>query len=130
VLVVPDGYKGPLRLIIDKEQGIEIPLEDGEYIYRYAENGTLMIKDASPFRHWHSLTAIYANGKPIPIDHEGNVPPDAVSLHFLGSGVSAQGNKEEHYIEDFVGTREEFRKYADRPYGEASAMEESGGIQK
>lgn len=114
VLVVPDGYRGPVRLIIDRRQGVEVPLVDGKYTYRIPETGTLVIKDDSPFRQWHSMTAVYSSGKPIPIDHEDNLPADAVSLHSLGSGVRTQGGKQEEYIEDFVGTKAELRKYVDR----------------
>jgi hypothetical protein len=113
-LVISEGYRGPVRLIIDRQQGVDVPLVDGKYTYRIPETGTLLIKDDSPFRQWHSMTATYTSGKLIPIDYEGDLPPDTVSLHSLGSGVSTQGGKQEKYIEDFVGTRAELRKYVDR----------------
>src|SRR5437660_1703542 len=40
VLVVPEGYPGPVRLIIDKQRGVDVPLVDGEYKYRIPETGT------------------------------------------------------------------------------------------
>jgi hypothetical protein len=113
VLVVPERYRGPVRLIIDRHQGVEVPLVHGKYTYRIPETGTLVIKDDSPFRQWHSMKPMYSSGKPIPIDFEDNLRPDAVSFHSLGSGVSTQGGKEEEYIEDFVGTKAELRKYVD-----------------
>ena len=114
VLVVTEGYQGPVRLIIDRQQGVEVPLVNGKYTYRVPENGILVIKDDSPFRQWHSMTARYTNGKLIPRDNDGNLPPDAVSIHSLGSGVITQGGKREEFIEDFVGTKAAFRKYVDR----------------
>jgi hypothetical protein len=111
--VISEGYRGPVRLIIDRQQGVDVPLVDGKYTYNIPGTGTLLIKDDSPFRQWHSITATYTNGKPIPTDDEGELPPDTVSLHSLGSGVSTRGGKQEKYIEDFVGTRAELRKYVD-----------------
>jgi hypothetical protein len=114
VLVVPEGYRGPVRLIIDRQQGVDVRLIDEKYTYHIPETGMLLIKDDSPFRQWHSMTAMYTDGKLIPIDHPGNLPSDAVSLHSLGSGARIQGGKREEYIEDFVGTKAELRKYVDR----------------
>jgi hypothetical protein len=112
-LVLPDGYRGPVRLIVDRERGIDVPLEDGRYTYRIPDSGTLLIKDDGPFHRWHTMTASYANGNRIP-GYEGNPPNDAISLHSLGSGVMTRGGKDEHCIEDFVGTEAEFRRYVDR----------------
>jgi hypothetical protein len=114
VLVIPNGYRGPVKLIIDREQGKDVPLSDGRYTYQIPEGGTLVIKDDSPFRRWHSMSATYANGKTIPIDDEDSLPPDAVTLHSLGSGVTTQNGKKEEFIEDFVGTKAELRRYVDR----------------
>jgi hypothetical protein len=107
VVVVPEGYRGPVELIIDRQQGVDIPLVDGKYTYHIPQTGTLVIKDDSPFRQWHPETAMYTSGKRIPMAYEGNLPPDTVARHSLGS------NQERiHY---FVGTTTELRKYADRP---------------
>lgn len=116
VMVVPEGYRGPVRLVIDRRHGVDVPLEYGKYTYHIPQSGTLLIKDDSPFRQWHSMTASYTNGKPIPLDYEDGLPPDAVSLHSLGSGVRTRGGEHEAYIEDFVGTKAEFREYVDGRY--------------
>jgi hypothetical protein len=111
VLVVPTEYRGPIRLIIDRKNGLEVPLVNKKYTYRVPETGTLLIKDDSPFRQWHSMTVIYANGKLIPNNYEGKLPPDTVSHHSLGSGVKTQDGKRQEYMEDFIGTKAEFKKY-------------------
>jgi hypothetical protein len=38
VLVIPAGYRGPIRLVIDRAGGAEIPLQNGRYTY-YTESG-------------------------------------------------------------------------------------------
>ncbi len=114
VLVVPDGYRGPVTLIIDAQLGVDVPLVDGKYTYRVPETGRLVIKDDGPFRQWHSMTAMYSSGKSILIDHENSLPADAVSLHSNGYGFRTRGGKQEEFIEDFIGTKADFRKYVDR----------------
>jgi hypothetical protein len=112
VMVVPEGYKGPVKLVLDRKRGVDVPLEDGKYTYHVPRSGTLLIKDDSPFLRWHSTTAMYANGKSIPIDFEGTLPPDAVSYSIGGYAVTTRGGKEEHYMEGFVGTKNELREYS------------------
>ena len=110
VLVVPVGHRGPVTLIINWQHGVDIPLKDGKYIYHVPESGKLLIKDGSPFRLWHSMTAKYSDGKSIPIDYERDLPNDTVTLHSFGSGSTTLGDKRDDY---FVGTNSEFRKYVD-----------------
>jgi len=109
VMVITDGYTGPVRLIIDEYQGAEVPLENDKYTYHIPKSGTLLIKDGSPFRRWHSMTATYKNGVPIPIDNERTRPADAISLHYVGSGVKTHGGKE--CIEYIIGTKADLYKY-------------------
>lgn len=111
-IVVPVGYRGPVRLIIDGERGQAVPLTDGWYRYRILENGTRIIKDSSPFNRWHTERMIYANGEIIPSDHENNQPPEVVTCRSLGytSRSSTTGEKQE-YMEYFVGTRKDLEGY-------------------
>jgi len=107
VLIIPEGYRGEVRLLIDKQQGVDVPLTSGRHIYQVPESGVLQIKDASPFLHWHTLGARYTNGKAILIDYDAEV---VASLHSLGSGVRTHGGKVEEYFLYFVGTKAELRK--------------------
>jgi hypothetical protein len=111
VLVIPDGYRGPVRLTIDKKNGVEIPRHDGRYTYPIHQDGTLVIKDASSFYRWHSEMASYASGRSIPRYEEGHAAPDAVWLHDLGSGVRSWGGNREEYILYFLGTDAEVKRF-------------------
>ena len=106
--VVPNGYRGPLICLIDRRRGMDVPLADGQYTYRFPENGRLTIKDDAPFRGWHGMTVTYASGTLIPMDHEEGLPPDAVLFHGGGSGRKDGGQE---YLFDFVGTRAEMMEY-------------------
>ena len=117
VLVINDDYRGPVRLIIDQQNGVDISLKDETYTYVIPASGILVIKDDSPFGKWHSMTATYANGRSIPIDHENNLPSNSITLHSFGYGVRTQNGKEVRDIGYFVGTKAEFRKFVEVQLG-------------
>jgi hypothetical protein len=114
VLVVPDDYRGPLLLVIDREHGVDVPLRDGVYEYRMPDSGRMLIRGDEPFRQWHSFRAVYAGGKPIPMADEGDLPPDLIALHSLGSGMRTGDGTTEEFIEFFVGTQAGLKKHAER----------------
>ena len=64
VLVIPDDYRGPVLLIIDRERGVDVPLRDGVYEYRIPEGGKLLIRDDQPFCQWHPITRYRALTSP------------------------------------------------------------------
>lgn len=112
-LVIPDNYRGRVRLVIDKERGVDVPLRVGVYEYRIPESGTLHIRDDEPFRQWHTFRAEYAGGQRIPMDDD-NLRNDMIVLHSLGSGSRTKNGITEEHITYFVGTKEDLRKFDDR----------------
>ncbi|MGE3805662.1 MAG: hypothetical protein AB7K24_13380 [Gemmataceae bacterium] len=46
VLVIPDGYRGPITLIV-APSGAEVRARDGQYTFQIPESGTLYIRDDS-----------------------------------------------------------------------------------
>jgi len=111
LMVIPEGHRGPVKLIVDKRHGVDVPLANGTYTYRIPQDGTLRIQDDSPFRKWHTITAVYTNSKPLPRDDGGTRSPGAVLLHSLGSGTSTQEGSQKEHINDFIGTKPEFQSY-------------------
>jgi hypothetical protein len=116
VLVIPDAYRGPVRLIIDGQKGVDKPLKDKKYTYIIPSSGTLVIKDSGPFHQWHSMTAAYASGQKIPIEYQDKPSKASVVLFSLGSGVTTQGGRREESIDYFLGTETEKRQYVDNRY--------------
>lgn len=114
LLVIPDNYRGSVRLVIDRDRGVDVPLRDGVYEYRIPASGKLLIREDQPFREWHTEKAVYVSGKQIPIDVEDDLPADKIVLHSLGSGVRTKNGTTEEYIEYFVGTQADLRTYDDR----------------
>src|SRR5206468_1761434 len=88
ILVIPNGYRGPVKLVVDRREGVDIPATEGAYRFIVPPGGTLPIKDAGPFHQWHTLTAVFANGGRIPHQYESNRHPEAATLYSLGSSTS------------------------------------------
>jgi hypothetical protein len=110
VIVLPEGYRGPVKLITDRQRGVDVPLLDGKYTYHIPQTGTLVIKDDSPFYQWHPETAMYTSGKRIPIAYEEKLAPGTVAFHHIGSTA------------DFVGTEAELREYLESPAWRESVL--------
>jgi len=122
LLVVPDGYRGPICLVIDKEKGLTVKPQNGKYVFQVEQDGILAIRDATPFDEWHQWDFAYQSGESIPHNHEGASDPDAVSLHFLGRGTCtlrrarkdlAEYLRGRECIEYFVGSDAEAKSYLD-----------------
>ena len=77
--ILPDGYTGSFRIVLDETQGVDVKLEGDRYIYRIPEAGELKVKSFQPLMTWHKLTATYRSGKEIPYA-DSTVKPDAIAL--------------------------------------------------
>jgi hypothetical protein len=113
-LVLPVGYRGPICLLVDRSEGLAIPLEGGGYTYRIPASGILVIQDDGPFYQWHCFRAAYANGQPIPVDDDNELAADAVMLQDLGGATRTLDGREQEKLLFFVGTRAEVRAYRER----------------
>lgn len=78
--VLPDGYVGAFRLVLDKRDGVDMRLENGRYTLEIPESGTLKIKSFKPFAVMHSKTAAYKSGKEVPHDPSGTLMPRSHAL--------------------------------------------------
>jgi hypothetical protein len=103
-LVVPKGFTGTVWLMLDPA-GQDIPLTDGKYRIVVPAGGVLRVRSHRPLEQWHSFSARYDDGTPIPQDHgDGGVGPEVVAVWGSWAGVSYRGGKEYHYQTYFVGT--------------------------
>lgn len=119
-LVVPNGFTGELRLILDPTRGTEIPRTNGRYTYNFPSDGTLYVKSFAPFVNWHKQTSAYADGTPIPDAIEtvpgpngmpATVGKDVVVLNGGSFGTRNDGPETGRY---YVGTVAEYEKYLER----------------
>jgi hypothetical protein len=81
--ILPDGYFGMLKIVLDEKNGIEIPLKDGRYTYEIPDDGILKVKSFAPLRPMHDETAAYRSGKEIVLP-SSQVPDDVVALRDVG----------------------------------------------
>jgi hypothetical protein len=116
--VVPDGYQGIFRLVIDPHA--EQPTQEGGvWVYRIPEDGVLRVKKHWPLSDWHRPTAVYRSGKPL---DAAQLPPgkpyrDEIRVHSTGSATHPDGSQT---MDFFVGTDRqmlEIFKSVDRPLG-------------
>lgn len=95
--VIPNGFKGPIRLTIDPITGKDVVPTNGQFVYAIPADGLVRVKSFEPFRVWHKETASYENGTAIPSEHQ-----TWIGIVFYGGGENGQG------MWWFVGTRTEF----------------------
>ncbi len=86
--IVPDGYLGMFKIILDEKNGRDVPLKDGRYTYEIAEDGILKVKSLAPLRQMHDETAAYRSGKEIVIP-TSQVSDDVVALRSAGQYSTA-----------------------------------------
>ena len=92
--ILPDGYVGAFRLVLDHPAGLAMKLQDGRYILRIPRNGTLRIKSFKPFAELHDASAAYKNGKKIPYDPSGSLMPKSIAFRrvwLVTGGVDGNG---------------------------------------
>jgi hypothetical protein len=107
--ILPDGYIGAFRIILDEGHGIDVKVEGGRYIYRIPENGELKVKSFEPFMKTHKETAAYRSGKEIP-RVDSTVKLDVIALRGgMGSGSREVNGKNVGpvILTYVIGTREQ-----------------------
>src|SRR5262245_34981652 len=113
-LVVPKGFTGMVWLLLDPDSQ-DIPLVNGRYQIVVPAGGVLRVRSFRPLEQWHSFSARYDDGTPIPHDHssDARVAPDVVAVHGGGSGVRHREGREYRYNTYFVGTAKQLRELPD-----------------
>lgn len=108
--VVPNGFTGEIRLILNESGGTEIKRIDGRYTYRIPSSGVLHVTSFKPCEPWHVQTSAYEDGTPIPQEYETWSGPNGEkpklgknAVVFQGGGLS-QRNDEPPVTTYFVGS--------------------------
>jgi hypothetical protein len=122
-MVVPVGFRGRVRLVVDPEQGADVFKSSGRYTYHIPADGVLRIRSAEPFSDWFSQTASYADGTRIPMEQTGLLPDDAVAWYSLDSGTRVVDGSREEFMHFLVGTHIEQRRYMNAYLGGAAARD-------
>src|SRR5262245_19630417 len=110
--VLPDGYTGPVILVLDTKDGSDILLHDSIYRIVIPPDGRLRVKTHDPFHRWHQETWRYANGAVIPkADLIQNPDPNSVMVW----GSSAAVSESVRWMEHYVGTESQWDQYVRSP---------------
>lgn len=103
VFVVPNHFRGVLKLRERKHASVKVTPHNGVYLFIFPASGVLDVQGSLPVWQWHTLDAHYENGKTIPVDGEVSVQDDEVAIRDAGvSGGSATSPSTEAWY--VVGT--------------------------
>jgi len=116
--IIPDGYKGPLILILKDDAGIRLPPKPKSWTIRFPSSGKLLVqRDTYTPRHpsekvdetYPSPKAVFESGQEIPMTGE---PSDIVfrPLYGVGEGVET-GDTSSGAIYFYLGTLKEATEY-------------------
>ena|ERR1041384_4446761 len=96
--VLPDGFKGEIRIVKDPDQGSSVREEGGRFTYIIPPDGQLRVRSLAPFSHWHKESAVFQNGGALKTGTDDNVPEDSVALRSLGTLVSDGVTTVRYYV--------------------------------
>ena len=86
-LIVPDGFRGHIRIQFDCPDGDRIRSSGGFSELLVPASGVLRVRDPDPFLRWHTLVAQTQSGKSIPRGGGQGLRPDRDYLWELGTIV-------------------------------------------
>ena len=116
-IVVPNGFKGEVRLILDGAHGTEVKPSQGRYEYRIPASGILRVTSFKPFEPMHVQTAAYENGAVLESDIEtvegplGEKPLLGRDVVVFCGGSVSRKNQEAPVMTYFVGSVVEYEKW-------------------
>jgi hypothetical protein len=118
LFILPDGFQGEFRLVLDPEQGTEPRWNWGCYTYHIPPIGILRVKTLHPFEPWHFQRAKFENGQGIPNAYDVDDLPlgdqhrrsFSALIHGGGMGQTGDGPYE---ITFFVGSSSEYEDWID-----------------
>jgi hypothetical protein len=95
-----------ILIYTNQPDGVSLEPKDGCYEITIPSNGILKVRGPGPFYQWHTLSASFANGGPLPVAND----PDAIgeTTVALWPGGSGQGG----LVYDFVGTPARHRVFS------------------
>lgn len=88
--VIPDGYVGMFKIVLDEREGVDVSPKNGRYTYEIPQSGILKVRSFAPFRTGYEASAAYRNGTKINLAGDG-VPDEAIALRDLGEEIRGNG---------------------------------------
>lgn len=107
--IVPNGFRGEIRLVLDPQNGERIGLANGRFTFRIPDNGILHVASFGPLQEPHMQTASYADGSPLLLENEADEAWLSEKIALRGGGMSRL-NDEPYVITYLVGTATDCEK--------------------
>lgn len=102
--LLPDGYQGAVRLVVD-EQGQVLTASNDTVTLTVPESGILHVKSLGPLRKWHKEFAVYIDGTHLPEGDWNTTSADTIAFWSLGEHGHSPRRKVEALF--YVGTKME-----------------------
>lgn len=87
--IIPNDYRGPLKIVGDGDDAGGYSLDKGRHVYRFPRSGVLHVKTTWPMNAWHRVTAQYENGARIYWVEPP--PPNSDAIRVAELGGSGEG---------------------------------------
>ena len=81
--------------MVDRGAGARIEPQGPEgdvFRYEIPDDGVLRVRDAEPIGSWHTTTAEYRGGAPLPVQTLGPIPPFTEDVKLRSISADSQGN--------------------------------------
>lgn len=130
LIVIPDGYSGPILLVVDPTAP-PLRSESGTIVIRIPQSGILKVQDLGPLQEMAQWKVQTYSGKKVRNEEEATSSEVA-----FRHGGTRSGNDGFTYSEDFVGTVTDMREFDSWSYlknqiGKGPLMnEKEGDVQK
>jgi hypothetical protein len=71
LIVLPNFYNGEFRIVKDSQKGQALVKENDWWVFEIPRDGTIYVREVSPFYKWHSLSVRYKNGESVDYEDLG-----------------------------------------------------------
>lgn len=115
--ILPNGFRGLFAIQLTQQDPPTNPTQDGRFVYRIPSSGLFRASDHEPVLHWHVLSAEFADGTPLPVEHR--TAKDSLQLYSLST--DEHGNS--YYLVGTAEDKERFYRTQDRTLGHVSVEE-------
>ena len=113
VYILPNGFRGAVTVILNREEGEEEKYKDGKRVYEIPANGVLSTQfGTNP--GWHSPTKIFhkSGSELVKVPYalfSDNLDPEAVRVCCVSNGTAwkNEGNVKVEFIQFYVGAESE-----------------------
>jgi hypothetical protein len=109
--LIPEGYVGWIRVDFDVPGALELPVEDGYYIFKFSESGRLETSSSDIVESRRNQFFYYSGGLKYQLEIGAPIHRRLVQDEFSGPGQGHPAPVPNRYRYIFIGPRAVFERY-------------------